>query len=97
MIKVKDGVTPRNLYIAAAIANAAWDLPYDITITSGTDGQHMVGSKHYLGAALDIRTSNFPAKKDIEFFIQRLQTRLGKDYQVILEADHIHAEHDPKT
>jgi len=79
---IKTGVTPRNLYILAAIANAAWDLPYNITITSGTDGKHMVGSKHYSGNALDIRTFSFQSTKDRDMFIARLNTRLGPQYDI---------------
>lgn len=97
MVKIKNGVTPHNLIILAAIANAAWDLPFDITITSGTDGKHKVGSKHYSGDALDIRNFNFPSKNDQDMFIYRLKTRLGKDYDIILEKDHIHCEYDPKV
>ena len=97
MVKIKNGVTPRNLVILAAIANAAWDLPYDITITSGTDGKHKVGSKHYSSEALDIRIFNFPSDQDQDLFIYRLKARLGKDYDVILEKDHIHVEYDVKS
>lgn len=95
MLKVKNGVTPKNLIIAAAIANVGWDLPFDLVITSGTDGKHMKGSKHYTGEALDVRTSNIP-KGEVGLVLNRLQTRLGSDYQVLLEADHIHVEFDPK-
>lgn len=94
MLKVKHGVTPSNLVIAAAAANTASDLDLTIFITSGTDGKHMVKSKHYIGAALDFRISNL-TKDQIKEFLTKLQTRLGKKYQVILEKDHIHAEFDP--
>ena len=40
MLKVKRGVTPKNLVIAAAAINSAVQigLPVDVVITSGTDG-----------------------------------------------------------
>lgn len=95
MVKIKNGVTPRNLVILAAIANCAWDLPYDITITSGTDGKHMEGSKHYTGDALDVRIFSFPSARDKNLFFERVALRLGKDYEVIMEGDHCHIEYDP--
>src|SRR5436309_13544100 len=33
---------------------------YDCQITSGTDGVHMAGSKHYLGLAHDYKTFHVP-------------------------------------
>lgn len=95
MVKVKAGVQPRNLVIMAAIANQAVGLPHEIVITSGTDGSHMVGSKHYSGEALDVRISNFPNKEAVATFARLLRLRLGGDYDVVIEADHLHIEYDP--
>jgi hypothetical protein len=97
MLKVKNGVKPKNLIIMAAANNAAIDagLVNDIVITSGIDGVHKIGSKHYTGDALDIRRSNIPPKL-LDTYLTRLRGRLGGDYDVILEHDHIHVEYDPK-
>lgn len=95
MLKVKAGVRPRNLVIAAAIANTAELLRLELVITSGTDGRHKRNSKHYSGEALDMRTSNL-SKLDIPRVMRVLEKRLGPDYEVLLESDHIHIEHDPK-
>lgn len=84
------------LVIAAAVANTGWHLPYDMTITSGTDGKHMEGSKHYTGDALDIRSSVFPDYDARSLFLIELRNRLGKDYDIVIEKDHIHIEYDPK-
>lgn len=94
MLKVKTGVTPRNLIIAAAIANVGEILGLGMVITSGTDGIHKKGSKHYTGEALDLRISNIPPAL-IQKVIVNLQKRLGDGYQVIREHDHIHIEYDP--
>lgn len=94
MVKIKTGVTPHNLVILAAIANICGDYPHDIVITSGTDSTHKVGSRHYTGDALDIRTSNFLSPAARNSFMSKLRARLGKDYQVLLESDHIHVEWD---
>ena len=98
MLKIKSGVKPRSLIIAAAAINTAIDIdaPFDVVITSGNDSKHMKGSKHYDDAALDIRRFNIPAKW-LDRFLTKLRGRLGGDYQVILEKDHIHVEYDPEV
>lgn len=96
MIKVKTGVTPRNLIIAAALANVAEEEKLELVITAGTDGKHMVGSKHYTGEALDIRTSNL-TQGQILLVMSGLKHRLGSSYDVLIEADHVHVEFDPKS
>ena len=93
MLKVKVGVLPKILIIAAASINAAWGKPWDIVITSGNDSEHMLGSKHYTFAALDLRISNIP-KDELAPYIERLKARLGTGFDVILETNHIHIEHD---
>lgn len=95
MLKIKAGVTPKNLVIAAAVANVGEILGLGLVITSGTDGQHKPGSKHYTGEALDIRSFNIPEALRPKV-IAHLQARLGSDYQVIVEQDHIHIEWDVK-
>lgn len=94
MLKVKAGVMPRILIIAAAAVNAAEGMGVDIVITAGIDGKHMINSKHFTYEALDLRRSNIPAAQLLPY-THRLQARLGSAYQVILEVDHIHVEYDP--
>lgn len=96
VLKVKRGVTPKILVIAAAAINAATLLgaKWDVVITSGNDGKHMKGSKHYSNNALDLRTWNIP-NRDLPLFVKALAERLGPDYDVVLEDDHIHVEFDP--
>lgn len=64
----------------------------EAVITSGRDGKHMEGSLHYQGKAFDLRTWHV-----IEEVAKQLRTYLGKDYDVIVEKDHIHCEYDPKS
>ena len=96
MIRVKAGVLPHNLIIAAAMANEGAEQGQNIVITSGTNGTHMTGSKHYTGDALDMRTSNFPTPSAMMTFVDGLRKRLGGDYDVVVEKDHLHCEYDPK-
>lgn len=93
-------VVPKTVIIAAAAINTAnvLGLAGDLFVTSGNDSVHMRGSKHYTDEALDLRTHNLtPAEKHL--FKTTIQTRLGKDYDVILEDEggpneHLHVEYD---
>ena len=67
----------------------------DAVITSARDGDHMTGSKHYEGKALDLRTRDF-SRDTAEKITVKLQNNLGRDYDVVNEKDHIHVEYDPK-
>lgn len=101
MIKLKTGVSPRNLYIMAAVANAAQALQLNVTVTAGNDGQHMKGSKHYSYEALDVRSKDFPSSKAKADFLATVMARLGDQYQGFLELpntpnEHFHIEFDPK-
>lgn len=100
MIKVKGTVRPRALIIAAAVANRAEELRLpDMLITSGNDGKHMTGSKHYTGDALDIRSKHLDDTQ-LASLIIGVRRRLGNLYQVIVEQrgdpnEHVHIEYDP--
>ena len=63
---------------------------YDVTVTSGCDGEHSMGSSHYIGKAFDIRIRDYPGK--IKTWTDRIRQALGKRYFVLLEADHIHIQ-----
>lgn len=94
MLTVKTGVRPWSLVIAAAVANVAAEYDVTLTITAGEDGEHMLGSKHYTGEALDVRRRNL-SDQTLRQVVSRLAVRLGPDYDIVLEADHIHIERDP--
>jgi hypothetical protein len=72
---------------------------YIVTITSGNDGKHMKGSKHYINEAIDIRTKDMKPNKSI-FTVIRIKKyikELGRndwDYDIIDEGTHIHIEYD---
>lgn len=63
----------------------------ELTITSTYEGLHSAGSLHYANLAIDIR--RYP-KEEIGY--KEIKEWLGEDYDVILEASHIHIEYDPK-
>jgi len=65
-----------------------------VTVTSGTDGAHGIGSYHYYGYALDLRTWAF--SDDVKkLVLSDMKKELGEDYDVILHGDsHLHIEFD---
>ena len=73
------------------------------TITSGGDGQHMEGSKHYLRPiqALDFRTwQDATSGRQLSDGRKRklaraIQRAVGTSFDVVVEKTHIHLEFDP--
>lgn len=64
-------------------------------ITSGTDGQHRHDSLHYVGLAVDLRIRGLQMSRIVEL-AEALKRALGKDFDVVIEATHIHVEFDPE-
>ena len=68
-------------------------------ITSGVEGRHKSGSKHYDGMAIDLRSRHFEGGSmgfECASFCDALRNILGPDYDVVQEDNHIHLEYDPK-
>lgn len=68
----------------------------DLVVTEATGGNHMQGSLHYRGLAVDIRSRDIPTeqmKKDVLIICKE---KLGKNFDMILEVNHYHLEMDPK-
>jgi hypothetical protein len=98
-VAIKDGVVFKefNIYLLNMIkvASDVGDLlKTQMTITSGVDGKHADDSLHYKSLALDFRTRNLTPDQE-ERAIAELKSRLGGQYQVIKEVDHIHVQHHP--
>jgi hypothetical protein len=76
--------------------------PQRLVVTSAEDGEHMEGSLHYDGKALDLRVWEL---EDHEDTAAQIQERLGQDFDVVAEwrtaengdrvPSHIHVEKDP--
>ena len=66
-------------------------------ITSGLEGKHKQGSKHYKGQAIDLRIKHMDERL-WPVVAEALSKALGPQYDVILEVKklHIHVEFDPK-
>ena len=77
------------------------DADAECVVTSANDSRHMDGSLHYEGLAVDLRTRDLHPDA-IQRLVLALRRRLNGDekanrpYQVIVESDHIHVEHDPQ-
>lgn len=67
-----------------------------MVITSVLDGKHMKGSKHYRGLAIDVRIYDKPKDEVHRFYYTLTYDSNLKDYDIVLEKDHIHIEYDPK-
>lgn len=67
-----------------------------MVITSVIDGKHMKGSKHFQGLAIDVRINDKPKDEVHRFYYTLTYDSNLKDYDIVLEKDHIHIEYDPK-
>ncbi len=64
-------------------------------LTSTTEGTHSPSSLHYdeiETGAVDIRRP----RKYLNEIVARLREELGDDFDIVVEATHIHVEYDPK-
>lgn len=97
---IKPGVSVAKLSVhGLLILVVAQSLKPHVRLTSGDDGHHMLGSKHYTGDAVDLGSHEFPPAEK-HAFVADLQRSLGADFDVILEHEgtsneHIHVEYDP--
>lgn len=98
MISLKADVRAQGIsneaLLAVFIASSVYDKHGEpnMVITSITDGRHRDGSLHYTGDAFDLR---LPIA-NVSGVVTSLRDALGLHYDVILESDHIHIEHDPR-
>ena len=102
MLALKAGVTVGGLspeiLLAIMVAHAVYqEFGQGLTVTSVRDGVHKTGSKHYQGDGADLRTRVFDSEATKRAVRDVLASRLGHDYDVVLEPTHIHVEYDPKT
>ena len=89
------GMRPEILLAAVAAMEVYKAAGRDLTITACVDGRHTTGSLHYAGAAIDLRTRDFPPA-DGEKVLAQIKACMGNDFDVLLEEDHIHIEFQPK-
>lgn len=97
-MKIKDGVSMSGVRPEIAIALQIVEpilntYGQETVVTSCMEGRHKRASAHYSGRAVDLRIWDITNKdKCMEY----MQDALGRDYDVIMESNHIHLEFDPK-
>ncbi len=102
MLRVKQGVDLSGLrnemMFALHVATDAFAaFGYETVLTSARDGKHGQGSLHYVGLAVDLRTTKAGVDRESARRLRRIiATRLGAQYDVIAEELHIHIEFQPK-
>lgn len=68
----------------------------EYTITSILDGKHGPNSLHYKGLAFDLRTRHLKDLPNVNMIARQIRDELGRNYDVVVESDHIHVEYDKK-
>jgi flavodoxin len=90
-----DGVSWRLFYAAVVAEEIYKKFGAELVITSANDGKHGDKTLHHKGLALDLRTWNLGGRE--MQVAAEIRKALGKDFDVIVESDHIHLEYQPKT
>jgi uncharacterized protein YcbK (DUF882 family) len=94
---VKINCIKPQMVIALNIIEKVWEsLGIELVVTSVCDSVHSKNSLHYVGFAADIRIRDFKTKEKLNLAIKNIKRNIGKQFDVILESDHIHIEYQPK-
>lgn len=86
------GIRPEMIVALLASEGVYRALNTDLVVTSCLDGKHAPTSLHYAGAAVDLRTRDFESPAVAQKARDMIAEALGQDFDVVLEADHIHLE-----
>ncbi len=102
-MRLKPGVSARGISPELLLGIMVLDAIYknvtgaDAVVTSLRDGTHHRASKHYRGDGADFRTIQASITPDTAERIRaEARAQLGKDYDIVVEGNHIHLEFDPK-
>lgn len=104
-MEIKPGVSVRGIQPEMLLALMIADEKlkghnYVRMLTSGTEGEHGPGSLHYVGLAVDLRTSTGGiTRTSARMLTAEIRRALGGDnseYDVVCESNHIHIEYQPK-
>lgn len=106
MLLFKNGVDSaglkREMYPALHAANECFGaVGLDCVVTSIQDGRHQ-HQRHYQGLAFDLRTRHIEPPVTDEGLAENIRRKLmlmfgWKQYDVVVESDHLHVEYDPKV
>jgi hypothetical protein len=87
------GMQPEGITGIMLCLDAFYEAGLTMTLTSCRGGKHSDHSHHYKGLAWDIRVWDLVGR--IDWMCRNLREKLGPEYQVINEENHIHVEFDP--
>lgn len=106
MSAIKKGVSILGLkpemVIGTIIAKSIFDNHnFVFVITSGTEWEHGDYSRHYLGYAIDVRSSDIPTSPQKHTVLKELRIVLGDEFKATLEhenetGEHYHISYKPK-
>lgn len=88
------GLQPEMLLALVILEHEFASLGHPLVVTAALDGEHMHGSLHYRGLAVDIRSRMLQSEQQLAF-ITAAKAGLGECYDVVLEKDHFHIELSP--
>ena len=88
------GISPEAIVALIVIQELYAARGYECMVTSITDGDHMSGSHHHTGNAIDFRTVHV-SRSGVEIIADEARVRLP-GYDIVIEGDHLHVEYDPK-
>lgn len=89
------GIRPELVYALHVADMLYMEYGQELVITSLNDGEHAPTSLHYAGCAADLRSRYF-SEKSARQLADELNKKLGIDFDVIFEANHIHVEYQPR-
>ena len=100
MISLKKGVSINGMkpeiLLAIFVAEQVYaHFGFLLTVTSVNDSKHGFNSLHYIGYAFDCRTRNIEKKEQFKIK-EEIEKRLGSEFDVLVESDHIHIEFQPE-
>lgn len=89
------GIQPE-MVLGLQIAQAIYERHnFPFVVTSVVDGKHSANSLHYRGRAADLRIWGVPEGKR-EALAAEIRYALGKQFDVVLESDHLHLEFEER-
>jgi len=92
-----NGIKPEAVWACIIVNDICKKYGVDFTQTSGTErvnGGRKKGSLHKVGFGFDVRTRNMGATEVLKI-VQEFIDSLTAEFDVVLEADHIHIEFQP--
>ncbi len=102
MISIKvgakiEGSKPEIILAIVIVSKVLEKYTVETVITELTGGEHMEGSLHYSGYAVDIRSRDISPEL-MQVISTEIKNALGNDFDVVVEENpsHIHIEFQPK-